>query len=349
MGKRNFLFLILLLLVGGCSAPLARRVTPSTNTPTILIQTPSALPSPTNTPEITATKTNIPATPTATLSPIPTEIVPAAAPVINLPCEDLICYQTFSGVLSIPIPEEFTQTVDPTYRYGTTQLGERVPHVGVEFYNPFGTPVLASADGIVIFVGNDQDQVWGAYPGFYGNLIIIKHEISGMAEPLYTLYAHLSESETQERDTVSAGQQIGKVGASGSAIGSHLHFEIRYGNPAANNTLNPELFLKLVVSQSDEKTGILIGSITDHQQLVTSQNLVIQKIIDENIQPNSSIFIETYARDLPSSSEYQENFIISNLPVGQYRISSFIEGTLFEEVFFIKEQTKTIININSED
>ena len=70
-----------------------------------------------------------------------------------------------------------------------------------------------------------QVQVWdgsedttGAMS--YGNMIQIKH-----GEELTTLYAHLSEINVQEGDTVVRGQRIGRIGDTGNAIGSHLHFE----------------------------------------------------------------------------------------------------------------------------
>ena len=53
-----------------------------------------------------------------------------------------------------------------------------------------------------------------------GNMIQIKH-----GEELTTLYAHLSEINVQEGDTVVRGQRIGRIGDTGNAIGSHLHFE----------------------------------------------------------------------------------------------------------------------------
>src|SRR5665648_1125645 len=61
----------------------------------------------------------------------------------------------FEPILQIPIPVGFTQEIDKTYRYGTTQDGVRIPHDGVEFYNASGTPVIAAADGIVFFAGSD--------------------------------------------------------------------------------------------------------------------------------------------------------------------------------------------------
>ena len=54
----------------------------------------------------------------------------------------------------------------------------------------------------------------------YGNMVQIKH-----GEELTTLYAHLSEINVQEGDTVVRGQRIGRIGDTGNATGAHLHFE----------------------------------------------------------------------------------------------------------------------------
>ena len=62
---------------------------------------------------------------------------------------------------------------------------------------------------------------------------------------MYTLYAHLSKVDVQAGDEVKAGDLIGKVGQSGVATGSYLHFEVRKGGDGTDyfSTQNPELWL----------------------------------------------------------------------------------------------------------
>lgn len=100
-------------------------------------------------------------------------------------------------------------------------------HMGIDISSPVGTPVKASSDGRVIYSGN---TIKG-----YGNLIILRH-----SEEYVTIYAHNQINLVEEGDWVEKGQIIGRVGQTGRASGSHLHFEIRRNNKA----LDPLLFLK---------------------------------------------------------------------------------------------------------
>jgi murein DD-endopeptidase MepM/ murein hydrolase activator NlpD len=91
-------------------------------------------------------------------------------------------------------------------------------HNGVDFAAPKGTPVWATADGMVDFVG---------VKGGYGNVVEIRH-----SNGVTTLYAHLSRFADGVRagTRVSQGQNIGYVGATGWATGPHLHYEFKIAN-----------------------------------------------------------------------------------------------------------------------
>lgn len=88
-------------------------------------------------------------------------------------------------------------------------------HTGQDFSATAGTPILAAAAGIVIFVGNG---------GPYGNLTQIQHP-----DGVQTWYAHQSEFRVKVGDKVTPGRVIGAVGATGNTTGPHLHFEVRIG------------------------------------------------------------------------------------------------------------------------
>lgn len=95
-------------------------------------------------------------------------------------------------------------------------------HEGLDFSAPVGTPIIASAAGVVSRSGWDSQ---------YGNVVEINH-----AEGFKTRYAHASQLLVRVGQTVKRGEMIAKVGSTGRSTGPHLHYEvIRAGthiNPA---------------------------------------------------------------------------------------------------------------------
>lgn len=89
------------------------------------------------------------------------------------------------------------------------------PHRGVDYAAPTGTPILATGDGKVDFVGTK---------GGYGRTVILSH-----GGKYTTLYAHMSNFKKGIRSgqRVRQGQTIGYIGSSGLATGPHLHYEFR--------------------------------------------------------------------------------------------------------------------------
>lgn len=89
-------------------------------------------------------------------------------------------------------------------------------HEGIDLPAPTGTPVLAAADGEVVYVGNGIQG--------YGNLIVLQHP-----GDMLTVYAHNSALYVSGGQAVRAGERIAAVGQTGRASGPHLHFEVRQG------------------------------------------------------------------------------------------------------------------------
>ncbi|TRW47421.1 M23 family metallopeptidase [Georgenia yuyongxinii] len=106
-------------------------------------------------------------------------------------------------------------------------------HAGVDYAAASGTPILAVADGSVVFTGRTAG---GA------NSIQIAHTISGA--PAVTAYRHLRDGGTHVAvgDQVIAGQHIGDVGSTGNSTGPHLHFQV---HPDGDNgsPVDPEPWL----------------------------------------------------------------------------------------------------------
>jgi murein DD-endopeptidase MepM/ murein hydrolase activator NlpD len=99
-------------------------------------------------------------------------------------------------------------------------LGGRRQHQGIDLAAPTGTPVYATADGII---GRAD---WYSSYGLY---ISINHGAS-----METRYAHLSRLAVAAGDTVKKGDLIGYVGSTGRSTGPHLHYEVRVEGLAVN-------------------------------------------------------------------------------------------------------------------
>lgn len=95
-------------------------------------------------------------------------------------------------------------------------------HEGVDFAAPMGTPIKASGDGVVDFVGTQNG---------YGNVVVLKHWSN-----YSTAYGHMSRfaGGLHRGQKVAQGDVIGYVGATGWATGPHLHYEFRIGGHATD-------------------------------------------------------------------------------------------------------------------
>jgi murein DD-endopeptidase MepM/ murein hydrolase activator NlpD len=99
-------------------------------------------------------------------------------------------------------------------------LGGWRPHLGVDLAAPTGTPVYATADGVVSAAG---------WRGGYGLSITLEHRQS-----LETRYGHMSRLNVARGQSVQRGSVIGWVGSTWLSTGPHLHYETRLQGRAVN-------------------------------------------------------------------------------------------------------------------
>ncbi|WP_124728398.1 M23 family metallopeptidase [Staphylospora marina] len=137
---------------------------------------------------------------------------------------------SYIGPLSYPSKSRMTS------RFGSRDLnrdGKYEFHAGIDFGGPYGVPIYAAADGVV--VGNE------AVRG-YGWLITIYHGHKN-GVPLFTRYAHMEPGQVKVRlgQEVKRGDQIASVGNNGKSTGPHLHFEVRLGH--GQNAVDPMNYL----------------------------------------------------------------------------------------------------------
>ena len=132
--------------------------------------------------------------------------------------------QLEQGVISIPSAQPLHATYNFTSGFGVRSdpfRGRAAMHPGVDLAGPMGTPVYATADGIV------ARSEWNN--GGYGNLVEIDH-----GQGIQTRYGHLSRLIAQPGQSIHRGDLIGLMGSTGRSTGSHLHYEVRIDGRAVN-------------------------------------------------------------------------------------------------------------------
>ncbi len=202
--------------------------------------------------------------------------------------------------------------VDRSYLYGSTQQGARPVHLGVEFVNPRNTPVYAAKAGVVVYAGADDDFLIGPQLDYYGRVVIVAHPVASLAgRQVFTLYGHLEHITVGVGQTVDDLSLLGQIGASGIAIGPHLHFEVRVGAPYDfRMTRNPELWLQHYVEH-----GMIIGRIRD---------LEGEPIYGKRVSVRSdAVSREVYSYEgsvVNPDPVWDEDFTVGDLPPGDYQV-----------------------------
>jgi murein DD-endopeptidase MepM/ murein hydrolase activator NlpD len=130
------------------------------------------------------------------------------------------------------IASGFGYRIDPVYK--TVKM-----HAGLDFAAPQGTPIYATADGVVSISGNKGNG--------YGNHVVINHGYG-----YQTLYGHMVKVKANAGQKISRGEVIGWVGSTGKSTGPHCHYEVhKNGNKIDPvyffyNDLTPEQFDRLL-------------------------------------------------------------------------------------------------------
>ncbi|MFH2067828.1 MAG: peptidoglycan DD-metalloendopeptidase family protein [Pseudomonadota bacterium] len=126
-----------------------------------------------------------------------------------------------------------TPAVTPTRGWVTSRFGYRKSpftglkefHKGLDIAAKTGTPVIATADGVVAFSG---------IKGLMGKIITVDH-----GHGMVTRYAHLNNQIKKQGDIVRRGDVIGEVGNTGRSTGPHLHYDVKLHGIS----VNPEKYI----------------------------------------------------------------------------------------------------------
>jgi len=122
---------------------------------------------------------------------------------------------------STPAIRPTTGWVSSKFGYRTSPFtGLREFHKGLDIATRKGTPIVATADGVVTFVG---------VKGLIGKVIVIDH-----GHGMVTRYAHIHKALKKRGDAVKRGDTIALVGNTGRSTGSHLHYEVHLNGIPVN-------------------------------------------------------------------------------------------------------------------
>ncbi|PYX25466.1 MAG: M23 family peptidase [Acidobacteria bacterium] len=122
-----------------------------------------------------------------------------------------------------PVTGSFGERIDPFN-------GEGAFHSGIDIGSSLGQPVIAPADGMVLFAD---------FMGGYGRAVIVDH-----GRGITTRYGHLGNFAVAPGQHVQRGDILGYVGLSGRSTGPHLHYEVRIND----TPVNPHKYLRLTVA-----------------------------------------------------------------------------------------------------
>jgi murein DD-endopeptidase MepM/ murein hydrolase activator NlpD len=320
---------------------------PTATLPPTSTHTPTATYTLTPTPTLTLTATNT-LPPSATFTPI---FVPSITPTdraenpLNTPRPtwtppppDPARQLSDHLHLARPIPEGGTNWVARNYPYGSIGGGGMQVHLGVDMQNPRGTPIVAAADGVVLYAGSDTATQFGPQTDYYGNVVVIRHDFTdATGQPVFSLYGHMQRVDIQTGQMVNQGETIGIVGDSGVALGPHLHFEVRVGDPNDwRSTRNPELWMLPYPG-----FGVLAGRVIDTDGAVLT-NVVVDVVSGDFSREVYTYFDETVNPD----TLFQENFALGDLPAGYYTVNVRDRGRLrFTTLLYIQPAQTTWVDI----
>jgi murein DD-endopeptidase MepM/ murein hydrolase activator NlpD len=157
--------------------------------------------------------------------------------------------QIEQGTIAIPSTQPVRGTA-LTSGYGVRSdpfRGRAAMHAGIDLAGPLGTPIYATADGVV---GRSE------WAGGYGNLVELDH-----GRGIQTRYGHLSRSMVTAGQRVKRGELIALMGSTGRSTGSHLHYEVRIDGKAVNPIpfMQSSDYLQSVQRRAAAATQVALG------------------------------------------------------------------------------------------
>jgi murein DD-endopeptidase MepM/ murein hydrolase activator NlpD len=202
-------------------------------------------------------------------------------------------------------------------------------HHGIDMPNPAGQPIHAAGPGTVVFAGNGgsliDTQNMDLYPS-YGNVVVIQHDFGFRGQKIFTLYAHMAAILAQQGQYVEAGDIIGLIGGTGDVSGTHVHMEVRIGENKYFSVYNPLLWIAPYVGH-----GVVAGRVTGSDGSLLEDYTVTLSRRGRVVQTTTTYLKakrpgQTSDWAVDPDPAWQENFVMGDVPEGDYDISVTIGG-----------------------
>jgi len=245
--------------------------------------------------------------------------------------------------LGRPVAPDLNDWPDRYYPYGSTGgAGEYRVHHGVEFINDTGTTLLAVAPARVEVAGDDLQQSYSYMLDYYGLLVVLRLEQEYQGQPVYVLYGHLSKVLVQPGQLVDPGDPIGEIGASGVALGPHLHFEVRVGANDFWSTRSPDLWLKPLAGM-----GTIVGRVLNAQgQPLPEAHVQISRAATPDKAWRQTWTYTTrdieidgrrYIDQVNPDDAWPETWTMGEVPAGSYIVGVRVNDKSYTELVTVQE------------
>jgi murein DD-endopeptidase MepM/ murein hydrolase activator NlpD len=224
-------------------------------------------------------------------------------------------------------------------------------HHGIDMPNGIGAPIQAGGSGTVIFSGQGSElgkaRELDVYPA-YGNAVVIEHDFGYRGQKLYTLYAHMTATLVEEGQRVEAGDIIGLSGGTGDVSGPHVHLEVRLGECKYFSAYNPLLWVAPYLGH-----GVVAGSVIGPDgTLVEDASVTLSR--RGRVAQTTTTYIrakkpgQTRDWDVVPDPGWQENFVMGDVPEGDYEISVTIYGQRISQMITVKAGTTNFVALGYE-
>ncbi|MBE2182115.1 MAG: peptidoglycan DD-metalloendopeptidase family protein [Anaerolineae bacterium] len=224
-------------------------------------------------------------------------------------------------------------------------------HAGIDMPNQIGEPVRAAGSGTVVWAADGLRTSGGAFQDTYsyGNVVVIQHDFGYRGRSVFTLYAHLALVNVVPGQRVETGDVVGLVGNTGRVTGPHVHFEVRLGDAGSSsvphyaNTYNPALWMVPYVG-----TGVIAGRVTNASgQLVMDADVTVRSRATGQVVSTTTTYIyQNSGVDVNADPEWQENFVIGDVPVGRHEVVADIGGQRVSVIVNVVEGTTTFVELS---